>query len=240
MRFLTSSVLALAVLAIAGPALAQGGNPPARPNPFDQIDTNRNGIITLEEATAARAAMFDRIDTNRDGTLSAEERQASMRGLREVRVGRHGGPYVERPTGGPAGQDRRDRGNVDTNGDGVVTRAEWDVRSAAAGQAATRRAADAFTRIDSNRDGQLSASELAAARQSRSERRVQVRERRAERSGGGARMDTNNDGLISRAEWMAVPDVMHQRADANNDGQVTRAEAEAAWRRGVRAPAGQR
>jgi hypothetical protein len=220
---------------MAAPALAQTapGAPPSppRPNAFEQIDTNRDGIITREEATAARAAMFDRLDTNRDGSLTREEMR-SGRGLQERRMPPR--PHGRRPEGG---------GNADANGDGIVTRAEWDARTAAAGQAAAQRAAEAFARLDTNRDGQLTAAELAAGRSGREERRMERRggpgSPRPDRDPARS-IDTNNDGSISRAEWMAVPDSMHQRADANNDGQVTRAEAEAAWRRGVRPPAGQR
>jgi Ca2+-binding EF-hand superfamily protein len=227
-------ILTVAASALfAAPALAQSPSG-ARPNPFDQIDTNRDGIITTAEATAGRAAMFDRLDTDRNGSLSRDEMRAS-RAMQERPM--HGGPR-------PGGRDRGPaRTNADTNNDGVVTRAEWDARTTASGQEAARRASEMFSRLDTNNDGQLSTAELQAGRASVRER---VTTRREERRGNRAarpqraNIDSNNDGQISRAEWMAVPDRMHQRADANNDGQVTRAEAEAAWQRGVRAPAGQR
>jgi len=38
---------------------------------FDQIDTNRDGVITRDEY--ARATLFDRLDTNHDGVLTRDE-----------------------------------------------------------------------------------------------------------------------------------------------------------------------
>lgn len=40
-------------------------------------DTNRDGILTKAEATAAAAAMFDRVDTNKDGRIDQAERDAA-------------------------------------------------------------------------------------------------------------------------------------------------------------------
>ncbi|WP_205479716.1 EF-hand domain-containing protein [Sphingomonas arenae] len=42
---------------------------------FDMADGNRDGRLTLQEATAAASRHFDMVDTNRDGTVSREERQ---------------------------------------------------------------------------------------------------------------------------------------------------------------------
>lgn len=221
MKLLSTLLLSGAAVLVAAPALAQtAGTPPPRVNPFDQIDLNRDGVITLEEAAQARAAAFVRLDANRDGWLSREE-MASERRMQG------GGP--DRP------QRRSGRPNPDANGDGTVTRAEWDAAIATRGAEASRRAGEMFARLDTNNDGQLGQAELQAQRANRAEHRGRRQERRER-----PRMDTNNDGQISRAEWLAVPDRMHERADANRDGRVTREEAESAWRRGERPPAGQR
>jgi len=47
---------------------------------FAMADANKDGRVTLAEATAAATAHFDRVDTNRDGTLSPEERRAAHEG----------------------------------------------------------------------------------------------------------------------------------------------------------------
>jgi Ca2+-binding EF-hand superfamily protein len=58
-------------------------------------DTNRDGVITRAEATAAAQTLFDRVDTNRDGRIDQAERQAA-RGAMGMRRG--GG--MDAPDGG--------------------------------------------------------------------------------------------------------------------------------------------
>jgi Ca2+-binding EF-hand superfamily protein len=43
---------------------------------FQQLDTNKDGVVTTQEVEAAAAARFAAADTNKDGKLSPEERQA--------------------------------------------------------------------------------------------------------------------------------------------------------------------
>ena len=52
---------------------------------FDMADGNRDGRLTLQEATAAASRHFDMVDTNRDGSVSREERQQMRQHMR------HGG-----------------------------------------------------------------------------------------------------------------------------------------------------
>jgi len=47
---------------------------------FAMADADKDGRVSLAEATAAATAHFDRVDTNRDGTLSPEERRAARQG----------------------------------------------------------------------------------------------------------------------------------------------------------------
>lgn len=105
----------------------------------------------------------------------------------------------ERP--GPGGFMRQ----MDANTDGTITRAEFD----------TARTAH-FTARDANGDGALSGEELR-------------RQRGGERPEGGPRrerpnIDANNDGVISREEFLAGPTARFDRLDANNDGRLTDAE----------------
>jgi hypothetical protein len=92
----------------------------------------------------------------------------------------------------------------DANGDGVVTRQEFD-----AGRTAM------FARIDANNDGQLGADE---------------RPHRMHGRGGGhgmrhlANADANNDGRITRDEFLAGPIAHFERLDANDDGALSAEE----------------
>lgn len=53
-------------------------------------DANRDGRITLQEATAGAARHFDMLDTNRDGQITPEERRAGRGMMRQMRAGQAG------------------------------------------------------------------------------------------------------------------------------------------------------
>lgn len=53
---------------------------------IEMADTNKDGRITLQEATATALQHFDRVDTNRDGRLTPDEMRA---GHREMRAKMH-------------------------------------------------------------------------------------------------------------------------------------------------------
>ncbi len=49
---------------------------------FERADTNKDGKLTLAEASAGPLAMFDKVDTNHDGTISPEEHKAAFAAMR--------------------------------------------------------------------------------------------------------------------------------------------------------------
>lgn len=52
---------------------------------FERADADKDGRISLAEASARSLAMFDRSDANKDGTVTAEERRAAMKAFRADR-----------------------------------------------------------------------------------------------------------------------------------------------------------
>jgi hypothetical protein len=82
---------------------------------------------------------------------------------------------------------------MDANGDGVITRAEW------------RGTAQAFNLADWNNDGRLSGDEVRVG---------------ATEPGSYAEMDVNRDGVITRAEWRGTAQEFNL-ADWNNDGRLS-------------------
>lgn len=106
-----------------------------------QADANNDGAISREEFLAQASAHFDRMDANNDGVVSAEERP--QRGGR----------------GGPGGHGERDghggmrHGGGDSNGDGLISRAEFAAMGAAH-----------FGRLDVNNDGSVTQEEARQAR----------------------------------------------------------------------------
>jgi hypothetical protein len=110
---------------------------------------------------------------------------------------------------------------LDTNKDGVVTKAEFD-----AGRV-TR-----FTAMDANKDGVLTAAEMTAGRPARP-------------AGAPApqgdqmmlRADANKDGKISKDEFAATGARQWAQMDANKDGKID--QKELASMRGMRGGPGQ-
>ena len=206
MRNLTIAAIGLAALAGAcGMAQAQGDQPPAaqsegghgRGGFFLRADANNDGVVTLAEFNASRAAEFVRLDTNRDGQLSRDEMRAGRR-------------WGGRDRGGPDGPGGDRLTRLDTNHDGNISRAEFE-----AGPNGM------FDRLDTNHDGVISAQELQAARDAMHQR---IAERRADRPNPDAngdgnisraeweamgaaqfqRMDANHDGRVTREEAEAA------------------------------------
>ena len=96
---------------------------------------------------------------------------------------------------------------ADTNGDGLISRAE---------AAALPRLSERFDAIDANRDGQVSFDELRAAR------------RHGPHGGMMKRLDADGDGKVSKAEALAAAEKRFDRVDADKDGFITADEARAA------------
>lgn len=146
-------VAAALAAAACGPATAQNDQPPAQAQSEHQgggggrrmleaADANHDGSISRAEFNAAHAARFAEMDANHDGSLSQDERPQWG--------GRRGGgdasatPAANRPNRG------------DANGDGVISRAEYDAQGA-----------QQFDRMDANHDGNITQDEMQAMRDRR-------------------------------------------------------------------------
>lgn len=104
MKTIRTLIAAGAVLALAGPALAQKAIP----------DANGDGKVTLSEFQASRGAqMFTRLDASKDGKISKDEFAA---------VGQMG----EGQAGKAGKRGQRMWGMFDSDKDGFLSRAEVD------------------------------------------------------------------------------------------------------------------
>ncbi|SOD57610.1 EF hand [Pseudoxanthomonas wuyuanensis] len=203
-----------------------------------KLDANGDGFIDRAEAAAhpRLAAMFDELDKNKDGKLSADERPQ-----RDGRWGHKG----HRGHDGHAGMRGPDftRGNLDTDKDGRISRAEAAADEKFAGRfdamdlnkdgfvdradheaRAKQRHDQWFAAADTDKDGKLSRAEFDAAHgKRRDEARQRMQAGAAERF---AAMDSNKDGKISRDEAKGSPRLAErfEQLDANKDGFLGKEE----------------
>ncbi len=155
----TILTLMLAASAITSAASAQTA--PATPRPPMRQDANHDGVATRAEAIAQADARFAQMDTDRDGRVSGGEMQAYRAALHDRMVA--SGRDVPVPPPGGRKHDGMGR-RMDPNGDGSVTREEFEAR-----------ALKRFDRMDANHDGAIDTTERANAAEMR---HVDHRERR--------------------------------------------------------------
>ena len=106
--------------------------------------------------------------------------------------------------------------SADANNDGAVTRQEFD-----AGRDAH------FRQIDANNDNQLAHDEMRAAHGRHGGEHHLGGHRGGHRGGPGEHLDhadANNDGAITREEFLARPAQMFARLDADNNGVISQDE----------------
>lgn len=122
--------LALAAAAEAAPPPdGPGGRPDGM---FDRLDADGDGYLTESEVNARHKKLFEEADANRDGKVSREEMRAHMTQKRE---------------------EMRERRFPDANGDGVVTRKEFEDA-----------AGERFDELDADKNGKLTEDEIRRGR----------------------------------------------------------------------------
>ncbi|WP_395392178.1 EF-hand domain-containing protein [Novosphingobium sp. BL-8A] len=220
--------LSAAALAIGGVACAQTPQSSPPQDPF-RMDANGGGTITRAEAQAAAEAQFTRLDVNKDGKLDQADRDARRAQMREEQFKR-----------------------LDTNNDGVISKAEFmaDRGPEGWGDRGPRGGPGKRGPHDRGSEGRPDMPPPPGApRQDgapdapgapgqdggpgKGDRRMGDRGHFGRGFGGDrgdmmAMADTNKDGSISKAEFVAAAMKRFDAMDTNHDGQVTKAERQAA------------
>ena len=137
-------MLGLLVLGSTGTARAWSGA--SAESQFQEMDTNHDGKLSSDEFVAAADRKFDAMDKNSDGRLTASELQASTQ-EHAARMAKTPEASMAQPQASMAQKMKQ----LDTNGDGVVSRDECE-----------NGARTKFVQMDTNKDDYLSKSEFAA------------------------------------------------------------------------------
>lgn len=177
MSFKTLTAAAVLVALVPGLSLAQNRMGQMPQIDFAAADVDSSGGLSSEEFTAALRTMFETGranmvaqqadslmtagDADGDGFLSRDELVAGMTSLAENRQARMG----DRMGRGHDEGERAERGEHGRRGE----RGDRSVRGGHEGRGGRmdpeQRAAQIFSRIDANSDGQIDETELASARE---------------------------------------------------------------------------
>ncbi len=131
--YLTASILGSGLL-LAGSALAggpdcdKGGKGSRGAGRFNQLDSNKDGKVTLAELTQSKEGWLSQIDVNKDGVATPTEIEASHKARRTQHIER----IFQRKDANVDGRLTREESRMpdawfaksDTNSDGALTRAE--------------------------------------------------------------------------------------------------------------------
>jgi len=138
--------LLMASVGVVGTASAFGAPRGGENAPtFEELDTNADGIVSLEELEAQSEAHFANLDSDGDGVISADEMSAMIEANLSGRAARGVERMIER---------------FDDNGDGVLSEDELPQRNHSR----------MLENVDADEDGAISAEEFEAAKEKRGER----------------------------------------------------------------------
>ncbi|GGB50132.1 hypothetical protein GCM10011316_22790 [Roseibium aquae] len=190
---------------------------------FDRFDVNADGSISSAEIEEASAANFAGADTDGNGSLSLDEMKAG---------------FLEQSA------DARIRAfqRLDRDGDGTVTRAEYDRVSDRMFARFERRGQGAMKPGQGPDEGKGQGQGLGQGQRMGEGRRAET----GDRGNGGSRfgddgrragpmrmmvelLDQNGDGRVTREEFDAVRGELFAAADANGSGSFALEDFAPAW-----------
>lgn len=212
----TAAALAMA-LTIPALSHADAGKRGHGAHLIGMADADKSGDVSKAEFRAAAETRFAAMDQNGDGFVTKEEMEAAHAEMRAR--------FEERRTERFAA--------LDADGDGKVSLEEMN-------QAAEKRAAERgkdglperhaarmskfFEKADADGDGALTAEELQAAKSKKHDGKKAEGMKDGKRGDRLARLDTDGDGKVSEAEFMARSDKMFEKLDRNDDGKIEHGE----------------
>jgi Ca2+-binding EF-hand superfamily protein len=183
----------------AASATPAGPNAPIPlPTWFHEADKANKGEVTRAEFLKYRMRTFEQLDANKDGKLSIDE---------FLKVAEP--PYSHDGPGVPPLEDRRTRaraefGNLDTNRDGFIERAEAEAL-----------VQSEFNQYDTDRDNKVTEPELRLIVQQAMQRAAAARQQADAK---------RRQGLVTISDFIDMQLREADHLDKNGDGKITREE----------------
>ncbi len=162
------------------------------------LDTDGKGYFTKDDVVARAKQRFAKMDKKGDGKLTPDELTAfGLRGHAHAAVTSSTDVSNKRAEFRQKYFDK-----IDANHDGVITLDEYVAAASAR-----------FDKIDTNGSGEVTAQQVAASpRMAKGEQRAAAHEVK--------KMDSDGDGTVSQAEYIAAARARFVKLDKNGDGFI--------------------
>lgn len=177
---------------------------------FQSLDRNEDGAIARDEYDASGDRIFASLDHDKDGRILENEKGPVMSASEQERTARRSPRSV---IAMPTTHDRRGLVEIyDHDGDGIVTRAQYDAQRA-----------KMFSDTDLDRNGKVDAQEYEREFVHRLDQQIKsTRESQLKQAGVRFKsIDGDKDGAITRKEYELMSARMFERVDTNRDGSVS-------------------
>jgi Ca2+-binding EF-hand superfamily protein len=185
---------------------------------FKKLDVNSDGKVDRSEFVSAKpdsvsedaaGSLFDRLDTEKSGSLT---QTSFASGFEKMASSTRGALLHAQAQGaGSKGPDQDQLGKLDTDGDGTISRDEFI--AGRPDEVSEDQAGSLFDSVDTEKSGSLSSQALAEGMKARRPHgpppgggdpgQGQGHEEQSSLSTMLSKLDTDGDGKVSRAEFLA-------------------------------------
>lgn len=178
---------------------------------FKALDKDEDKFISRAEYDASGERAFVHLDRNKDGRITQEDAEPQSKEAQSRETPRRRSIIAMPTSHNLAGMLEI----YDDDGDDVLSRTQYDTQRA-----------KVFAATDTNQDGKLDHEEYVKEFDARLLDRIADR-RQAQLKQGRVRfkaIDSDENGGISRNEYLAMSARMFERADTNKDGLISQAD----------------